>query len=346
MGSEEDWDQGEVDDGRHLVTHVRGARLDDEEAGSPGAGDQYHGRWLLVNDFLIQAVEEEEVTCFEPWRTPALLYYARHNFEQECGHPRFVNPITRAVYKSDRSLASSALANKTPTFVPPSSEELSTPMVVGIDAEFVALTPEQSELLLDGTNVITKTSRMSLGRVSVVRALDSKATVGVKGAEQALAGTPMIDDYIRTPEPVMDYLTRFSGLVPGDLDPQTSPHHLIPLKRAYLKLRYLVDQGYHFVGHGLNNDFRIINIYVPPEQVKDTVNMFHLPNRRKISLRFLVHLLLRQRIQADTHDSIEDARGAMLLYQYYLKCKEEGRFEEELERIYEEGTKCGWQVPE
>lgn len=108
---------------------------------------------------------------------------------------------------------------------------------------------------------------MSLGRVSVVRSLDSKATVGVKGAEQCLAGTPMIDDYIKTPEQIMDYLTRFSGLLPGDLDPATSPHHLIPLKRAYVKLRYLVDKGYIFVGHGLNNDFRIINIWVPPEQV-------------------------------------------------------------------------------
>ena len=37
---------------------------------------------------------------------------------------------------------------------------------------------------------------------------------------------------------VMDYLTRFSGLLPGDLDPSTSEHHLIPLKRAYVKLRW------------------------------------------------------------------------------------------------------------
>ncbi|KAJ1470261.1 hypothetical protein T484DRAFT_1641709, partial [Baffinella frigidus] len=129
-------------------------------------------------------------------------------------------------------------------------------------------------------------SRMSLGRVSVV-----------KGAEQRLAGTPMLDDYIKTPEQVMDYLTRFSGLVHGDLDPTTSPHHLIPLKRSYTKLRFLVDRGYTFVGHGLNNDFRIINIYVPPEQIVDTVNLYHLPNRRKIALRFLSYLLLGQNIQ-------------------------------------------------
>ncbi|KAJ1468981.1 hypothetical protein T484DRAFT_1853449, partial [Baffinella frigidus] len=126
---------------------------------------------------------------------------------------------------------------------------------------------------------------------------------------------------------------------------------------------------YTFVGHGLNNDFRIINIYVPPEQIVDTVNLYHLPNRRKIALRFLSYLLLGQNIQADIHDSIEDARTALLLYQYYQKLTAEGRsiedahtalllyqyyqklmaegrFEDELERIYEEGTRCGWQVPD
>ena len=39
-------------------------------------------------------------------------------------------------------------------------------------------------------------------------------------------GDVIIDDYIRTSEPVVDYLTKYSGIAPGDLDPGVSPHNL------------------------------------------------------------------------------------------------------------------------
>ena len=92
----------------------------------------------------------------------------------------------------------------------------------------------------------------------------------------------MIDDYIKTPEQVVDYSTRYSGLVSGDLDPAISKHHLIPLKRAYLKIRFMVDSGWTFVGHHLQKDFRILNIYVPPERIIDTVQV-----SERLPLRFV-----------------------------------------------------------
>jgi len=96
------------------------------------------------------------------------------------------------------------------------------------------------------------------------------------------------------------------------------------------------------VGHGLPKDFRIINIVVPPEQVIDTVELFHIPRQRKISLKFLASFLLNLDIQTGTHNSIEDARTALALYQAYLRLIEAGQFESTLNQIYHIGRLTNW----
>ena len=50
-------------------------------------------------------------------------------------------------------------------------------------------------------------------------------------------------------------------------------------------------------------------------QVIDTVFLFHFKRQRKLSLRFLASYVLQEDIQQNTHDSIEDARTAIKLYQ-------------------------------
>lgn len=111
----------------------------------------------------------------------------------------------------------------------------------------MALQKEEIEVKADGTRETIRPSRLSLARVSVLR--------GNGEAE----GVPFIDDYIHTKELVVDYLTLFSGIEPGDLDPMVSKHALVSLKVAYKKLWILLNLGCIFVGHGLLKDFRIIS---------------------------------------------------------------------------------------
>lgn len=83
-----------------------------------------------------------------------------------------------------------------------------------------------------------------------------------------------------------------------------------------------------------------IDIYVPPEQVIDTVDLYFIRNRqRRLSLRFLSWFILGENIQTDTHDSIEDARSALRLYKAFQEFEEHDIFDEKLEEIYREGRK-------
>jgi len=329
-----------TDTDAHFITHVRVHPAYDGSDVS-AEGEEGEPRWVLFNDFCVTPTDvKDAMQMFGHKKVPCMLFYSRRGAQQGAAAKglRPTPDLSRDGFHSlcaERPLTYGRQLKNTFTSLNPKTE---TPgsgggmKVVGIDCEFVALSKTEKQLHPDGSETILKNARLVLARVSVVR------------GEGPSKNVCFIDDYVRAVEPVYDYLTRYSGLVEGDLDVGRSKHHLTTLKKTYMKLRYLVDQGCHFVGHGLKNDFKMINITVPADQIIDTVELFRLSHQRKISLRFLAAYLLKKDIQGVTHDSIEDANIALELYDVYCELKEAGTLKQKLQELYRWGRENKWDL--
>lgn len=186
----------------------------------------------------------------------------------------------------------------------------------------------------DGEQQTIRPVVFALARVSVVRGTGMNE------------GVPLIDDYIASKEKIHDYLTNYSGIREGDLDPHRSLHNIVPLKIAYKKLWILLNLGCSFLGHSLKMDLRVTNIQIPKSQIVDTCDLFWIEKRvRKLGLAFLAWYLLKEEIQVETHDSIEDARTALKLYRKYLEFEDANILEQMMEDIYSMGAKVHFKPP-
>jgi len=324
--------EGKHGDKRHLVAAIK---IDPSYLPSKETSEPDDQQWYLFNDFSVHQITTAEALSFFPdWKLPCLLFYSATHADEAT--IEYASPITSDVFKEDKSLAQKSEGLQRISFLPLAADEMpGRGDLVAMDAEFVTLNQEEAELRSDGKSTTVRPSQMSVARITVIR------------GQGSMEGLPFVDDYIATQDQVVDYLTKFSGIQPGDLDIASSSKHLTTLKSTYLKLRFLVDNGVTFVGHGLKNDFRVINLLVPANQVIDTVYLFHLPHQRMISLRFLAWHFLGLKIQSVTHDSIEDARTALRLYRRYqeLQAKGEDVLNESLQELYAAGRRLQWTVP-
>ncbi|CAH7690962.1 PAB-dependent poly(A)-specific ribonuclease subunit 2 [Phakopsora pachyrhizi] len=360
----------------HLVSLIKiqeelSSEKDDTKCGRGGSG------WYLFNDFLVRKVSEEEALSFPAcWKIPCVLYYVREDFSDVLDLSRLPSKMDQSILFKDINLSRCRDVSKIRHEVLTEEELPKKGDMVAIDAEFVSLQQEEVDYRSDGTRIVRRPSRMTLARVSVLRGEGAKTGVpfiddhiqtfepitdyltefsGIRRLYRSYyknivkcfykyAHTPMI---IPSLTDVIYYFNPTSVInLAGDLDETVSPHTLVPLKVAYKKLRVLVDLGCIFIGHGLSKDFRIINIHVPPAQIIDTVDLYYISSRqRKLSLRLLSYLILKHDIQnAGTHDSIEDARTALQLYDIYRQLQNEGVWKEELENVYRKGREMGWKV--
>ncbi|ODV88811.1 hypothetical protein CANCADRAFT_32279, partial [Tortispora caseinolytica NRRL Y-17796] len=230
----------------HLVAIVKVP--EDLEANKPS-------KWYLFNDFLVKELSEDEAVNFTPvWKIPSLLCYRKKNSVRDSFDKSWKESINKSVLYDATSIN-----NVNQPYVFSEEDQLDENSLLAIDAEFVCLQEAEKEEKSDGSVRFIQPSQLSLARVSVLKA--------ESGTEDC---TTVIDDWIMTKQDVVDYVTKFSGIKEGDLDPRTSTHPLVPLRKAYRKLWVLLNLGCVFVGHGLQNDFRTINLHVRAEQIRDT----------------------------------------------------------------------------
>lgn len=165
---------------------------------------------------------------------------------------------------------------------------------IGVDAEFVAYEKMQIEFCSDGSQTIARPSKMRLARLSLV---------------DASTRSCILDEFVavRAGEEIADYWTAVSGIRPEDLLPGTSERTLSTRKSLMVRFQGLADAGCVFVGHGLENDFCVFNVSIAREQIIDTVELYHLPGSRFVSLKFLYWHFFGERIQTGSHDSVEDS---------------------------------------
>lgn len=285
--------------------------------------------WVLYNGFSATSTITEDARAFHvPFKEPCLLVYramtdTENRVTTSSKEPSQVSILPQVL--TTRSLSSAT--SKKPTPFNPNSIEEGT--LIAFDAEFVSVQEEEAALTDSGSKVILREMRHAIARISVIDC-NSREVI--------------LDDHVLPRERVIDYLTRFSGIVAEDLDTTKSPHNLISTRSAYLKLRYLMERGCIFLGHGLTKDFMNVNLVVPPHQIIDTVEIFHQRGMRYISLRFLVNYVLNRDMQQDIHDSVEDALAAFELYEKYLEWKQEGVFEKKLQGIYTYGSQTDWKL--
>lgn len=236
--------------------------------------------WMLFNDFLVQESHPSEVLSFPPWRHPCVVCFSRQNIE-ETPAENSLNSHGGGSENSDVIVPESVLHIQSISQVPcirlvskatSSPDEARLPQrggLIAFDGEFVSVSLEQSQVSSNGQRVVQEEGRQILARMSLLYGGKAFGGTGSTIDSDIDISTLLADDYVLPLEPVLDYVTRFSGIVAEDLNPLVSKHPIITHRAAYLKLRYFIDREFIFVGHGLQKDFETANIFVPAHQVEN-----------------------------------------------------------------------------
>ena len=164
--------------------------------------------------------------------------------------------------------------------------------------------------------------------------------VGLDGRQHALArvslvnyhGHVLLDRYVKPTERVTDYRTFVSGIRPTNLK---NALRFVDAQREVAELL----NGKTVIGHGLTTDFSVLMLSHPRHLQRDTCKFRKfraIAEGKTPSLKTLATQILGLQIHDGEHDSVEDARVAMLLYRHHRKEWENELFRQEGKKRKEE----------
>lgn len=125
-------------------------------------------------------------------------------------------------------------------------------------------------------------------------------------------GEVIVDTFCKPAGLITHFRYEITGLTNSDLE---SAVNYEEIRKTILKLF----KNRILIGHGIENDFLVLDYEHPKNLIRDTSKCKKFQNKinQPYSLKYLTEKHFNKIIQTGSHESTEDARAALCLYKLY-----------------------------